>query len=193
MKGKHDSHYQVDEAINQDKNLYVTNQNAARNAMIQIGQTYSSEVDWILPWDGNCFLHPSAYQELYQVLQSMPPTHKYAFTSMNRAAQNEEVLEKVYVPHTIEEPQVIFHKTAQARYHPKLRYGRRNKVELLQRLKVTGPWDKWSPYMKWEERNLGPFFENIPDLQDMELYGPVWFCHSIVFWSTSPRGKRQDS
>jgi hypothetical protein len=103
----------------------------------------------------------------------MPPTHKYAFTSMNRAAQNAEVLEKVYVPHTIEEPQVIFHKTAQARYHPKLRYGRRNKVELLQRLKVTGPWDKWSPYMKWEEQNLGPFFEKIPDLQDMELYGPV--------------------
>ena len=171
MKGKKDSHYQVDEAVNQDKNLFVTNQNAARNSMIQFGKDYSPHSDWILPWDGNCFLHPYAYQEIYQALQSMPPTHKYAFTSMNRAINNDEVLQEEYHPHPIEEPQVIFHKTAVGRFHPLLRYGRRNKVEFLQRLKVKGPWDSWSPYLEWEVKHLGPFFRPIPDLQKIATEG----------------------
>ena len=177
MKGKKDSHYQVDEAINQDKNVFVTNQNAARNAMIQYGQDHSQQqphstaADWILPWDGNCFLHPIAYQEIYQSLQAMPPTHKYAYTSMNRAASNDEVLQEEYRPHPIEEPQVMFHKTAVGRFHPKLRYGRRNKVEFLQRLHIKGPWDSWSPYLAWEEKHLGPFLQPISDLQNIKTDG----------------------
>jgi hypothetical protein len=158
MKG----HYQIDEAINQDKNLYVTNQNAARNVMLDLGQ--KSGKDWILPWDGNCFLHPLAYQDLYKDLQSLPSTDKYSITPMNRAMSNNEVLEEEYRPKPIEEPQVAFHKTAKGRFHPKLRYGRRNKVEFIQRLKVKGPWDRWSPYLRWENQHLGPFFEPLQDL-----------------------------
>jgi hypothetical protein len=159
--------YQIDEAINHDKNLFVTNQNAARNVMIDMGQKYY-EVDWVLPWDGNSFLHPSAYQDIYQSLQAMPTNHKYAYTPMNRAMENYEVLNETYTPNPIEEPQVIFHKRAKGRYHEKLRYGRRNKVEFIQRLGVKGPWDKWSPYLPWEKKNLGPFLEPIPDLQKDE-------------------------
>ena len=165
MRGKKDSSYQVDEAIYQDKNLFVTNQNAVRNFMIDYGQNHSQHSDWILPWDGNCFIHPNAYQEIYTSLQKMPSnTHKYAFTSMNRAQSNDEVLQEDYIPHPIEEPQVAFHKTAVGRFHPLLRYGRRNKVEFLQRLKIKGPWDSWSPFLEWEKMHLGPFNQPIPDL-----------------------------
>jgi hypothetical protein len=159
--------YPVDEAVNQDKNVYVTNQNAARNTMLELGQAYAG-VDWVLPWDGNCFLHPSAYQEIYQKLQAMLSTHKYAITPMNRATTNEEVLEDFYSPKPIEEPQVIFHKTATGRFHPLLRYGRRNKVEFLQRLKIKGPWDAWPPLYDYETKHLGPFFLPLPDLQQDE-------------------------
>jgi hypothetical protein len=163
----HEVRLSVDEAVNQDKNVFVTNQNAARNTMVELGQAYAG-VDWVLPWDGNCFLHPSAYQDIYQKLQAMPSTHKYAVTPMNRAMTNEEVLQDLYNPKPIEEPQVIFHKTAIGRFHPLLRYGRRNKVEFLQRLKVKGPWDKWPPLFDYETKHLGPFFQLIPDLQQDE-------------------------
>ena len=157
----------IDEAVNQDKNVFVTNQNAARNTMLELGQGYAG-VDWVLPWDGNCFLHPSAYQEIYQKLQAMPSTHKYAITPMNRAVSNEEVLQDLYSPRPAEEPQVIFHKTAKGRFHPLLRYGNRNKVEFLQRLKVEGPWDSWPPFHDYETKHLGPFYQSLPELQQDE-------------------------
>ena len=154
---------QVEEAIMADKNLYVTNQNTARNAMIQIGLNATNKnYHWILPWDGNCFLTSTGFEQLYQALQSTPS--KYAITPMARAiTSNKEVLEPNYNPTTTEEPQIAFHRDAQARFHPKLRYGRRNKVELLMRLGVPGPWDKWSPYLEWEKRKLGPFFQPVRD------------------------------
>jgi len=154
----------IDEAIYQDKNLFVTNQNAARNSMIDIG--VSTGEDWILPWDGNCFLHPNAYEALYAHLQEIPESKKYAYTPMNRAQYNEDVLTDGYQPNLIEEPQVILRHSAKARFHPLLRYGRRNKVEFLQRLKIKGPWDRWSPYLQWEKENLGPFFKPIVDLDE---------------------------
>jgi len=155
-------YYQIDEAINQDKNLFVTNQNAARNFMIDIG--ISTGEDWILPWDGNCFVHPKAYAAIYNQLKEMPENKNYAYTPMNRAQENKEVLLEDYQPDAIEEPQVILRRSANARFHPLLRYGRRNKVEFLQRLKVKGKWDHWTPYLSWEKKNLGPFFTPIVDM-----------------------------
>ena len=120
-----------------DKLLYVTNQNNARNEMIEFGQNYSPEnIDWILPWDGNCYLHMNAYHEIYQKLLDMPPNLKYAATLMDRVTENESVLLPTYDPEATEEPQIIFHKTALGRFNPSLPYGKRNKVDFIIQLNL---------------------------------------------------------
>ena len=165
--------YDVETAISQEKNLFVTNQNSARNEMIDSGQSYSESITWVLPWDGNCFLHRDSYEAIYRDLLAMPPNHKYAITYMNRAIENDEVLQDVYRPNATEEPQIIFHRTALGRFHPSLHYGRMNKAEFLQRLKVEGKWDHWRQLSEWEKKRLGPFHQPIPDLQNITTDGPV--------------------
>lgn len=160
---------QVEEAISNAKNLYVTNQNAARNVMLDIGVQQYPKAEFILPWDGNCFVHPNAMENilsgLYNVTTSKS-TQRYFYTPMNRAVENEEVFDSEYRPAPIEEPQVIFHRSAEGRFQPNLRYGRRNKVEMLQRMRIPGPWDKWSKYLDWEKRTLGPIRRPLTDLQE---------------------------
>lgn len=156
-----------------DKALYFTNQNAARNAMIEFGQSYSSSIDWILPWDGNCYLHRDAYRQLSRQLRKLPSSHKYAITMMNRVNKNKEVLAEEYNPDAIEEPQIIFHRTALGRFNQNLSYGRMNKVEFLQRLKVKGSWLTSRKPFKWEVHHLGPFYQPIPDLQNISADGRI--------------------
>jgi hypothetical protein len=154
----------IDEAIQTEKNLYVTNQNVARNLMIDIG--VSSGAKWILPWDGNSFLTEEGFREVEGTLQQLDASKvKYAYTPMAQVQQNDEVLSPTYQPDPTEEPQLIFHRNATARFHPKLRYGRRNKVELLQRIKVPGPWLlMWSPYLPWEREAFSPLLQRVSDL-----------------------------
>ena len=153
----------VEESIQHEKNLYVTNQNAVRNLMLEVGIDHYQS-DWILPWDGNCFITKKGYEQIYSSLQTHNLTaSKYAWTPMARAQENEEVLDDDYAPITIEEPQLIFHRTAIGRFHDRLRYGRRNKIEMIQRLNIPGPWDKWSQYLPWEYKHLDPLLEVVPD------------------------------
>ena len=163
----------IEDAVNQDKSLFVTNQNAARNIMLDFGRVYARNIDWIMPWDGNCYLDLNAYQAIYRQLQSLPPSHNYAISYMHRATANEQVLQDTYRPNATEEPQIIFRRKALGRFHPLLRYGRMNKSEFLQRLQVAGPWDNWLPLLEWEVQHLGPVLQPIPDLQNITTDGPV--------------------
>ena len=163
----------IEEAIQHDKNLYVTNQNAVRNLMLKIGID-QHHADWILPWDGNCFLTFNSYQEIYQTLSNQDTSvRKYAWTPMARAQTNSEVLRPTYKPKAIEEPQLIFHRSAQGRFHDRLRYGRRNKIEMIQRLHIPGPWDKWADYLPWEYKELDPLLEVVPDVEGSEEAKPI--------------------
>ena len=63
-----------------DKILYITNQNNARNYMIDFVQSFFPQLDWILPWDATFFLHSNASQAISQALQPMPPTYQYSVT-----------------------------------------------------------------------------------------------------------------
>eukprot|EP00963_Diacronema_lutheri_P004101 scaffold312_cov409-Pavlova_lutheri.AAC.2 len=49
-------------AVYRLKNNYVLNNNGARNAALREGKSMAA---WTLPWDGNCFLVPDAYQHIY--------------------------------------------------------------------------------------------------------------------------------
>ncbi|KAG7369695.1 alginate lyase-domain containing protein [Nitzschia inconspicua] len=162
--------------IQDQKNLYVTNQNNARNVAMEwymLPNRTVPEVDYVLPWDGNCFLTHAAFVKLQQDLirwnldpvaaynatsrggsfsqtnlkirSLMKEPLKYFYTPMDRLlVGNEVLLDPNYLPRLNEEPQIIFHRTAVGRFDPTLRYGKKNKVEMLLRLRIKGPWDVYA-------------------------------------------------
>lgn len=178
----------VDDSVMHDKNMYVNNVNGGRNAMLQIGRTLYGEnsenpTDWILPWDGNCFLSPVVHAELSQHLdwikaQKEPKkwSDKYVVVPMTRVQKsNYEMLDPNFKPNPVEEHQVVFSRDAVAHFHPYLRYGRRNKVEFLSRINVDG--DNWfnRTWLPWEAHML-----NLTH-QDLELSYKFQRDHSYLF------------
>jgi len=136
--------------------------NGARNTMIDIGLTMG--VTWILPWDGNCFVTDDAFLNLQKVLAK--EKGKYFVTPAHRVVgENSQVLHPDYRPAPSEEPMISFRNDAVGRFHPLLWYGRRNKVEMLLRLKVPGIWDNAYKFAKWEnEKYVPPLLSPLPDI-----------------------------
>lgn len=125
--------------LNRHKNNYVMNNNGARNAALDDGR---SRAQWVLPWDGNCFVTTSGWREITEAICQHPST-RYHVVPMARFISNEDILTEGGRPEAKDEPQIIFHKDAQERFNEDFFYGRRPKVELFWRLGVPGPWDDW--------------------------------------------------
>lgn len=121
------------------KNNYVMNNNGARNAALHDGK---SRAKWVLPWDGNCFLTASAWEEIRSSVLSAPE-HPYFIVPMARMTDNLALLEPGYRPQASEEPQILFRRDSSQEFDADYPYGRRPKVELLWRLGVPGVWDEW--------------------------------------------------
>lgn len=121
------------------KNNYVMNNNGARNAALQDGR---KRAKWVLPWDGNCFITPQAWQQIVADVTSRPHL-KYFAVPMERALDNNDLLRDGYRPNPVEEPQLLFRRDAAETFNPDIPYGRRPKVELFWRLGIPGPWDYW--------------------------------------------------
>lgn len=69
---------------------------------------------------------------------------------------NSQILNPKYELEPSEEPMISFRNDALGRFHPMLWYGRRDKVELLWRMKVPGPWDNSYNFSMWENEMLKP-------------------------------------
>jgi hypothetical protein len=121
------------------KNLYVMNNNGARNAALTDGL---GRAKWVLPWDGNCFLTGNAWHAITADVNNHPHL-KYFAVPMHRALDNAGILENNFKPLAVEEPQLIFRCDAAERFNDEFPYGRRPKVELFWRLGMPGPWDSW--------------------------------------------------
>lgn len=121
------------------KNNYVMNNNGARNRALADGR---GRAKWILPWDGNCFLTEAAWHAFRRAL-ARAPRAKFAIVPMARVVDNSELLDPGFVPRAEDEPQIAFRADAEASFDEEVPYGRRPKVELLLRLGVPGPWDRW--------------------------------------------------
>lgn len=121
------------------KNLYVMNNNGARNAAIEHG---IARAKWVLPWDGNCFVTPEGWTAVSRGvgLRGHLPYH---IVPMARIVDNARLLEPGIPPSALDEPQIIFHRRAEARFDARRPYGRRPKVDFLKRLGVWGPWMRW--------------------------------------------------
>jgi hypothetical protein len=124
-----------------NRNLYIMNNNNARNAMIAEGIRLGAR--WILPFDGNCYLTVGAWRSIKSDIEAKGSVAKYFYTMMQRMQSNEQLFDPNFVPNANEEPQLIFRNDAKERFNTDFRYGRRPKVEMLWRLGVQGEWDKW--------------------------------------------------
>lgn len=195
------------------KNRYALSVNAARNVMLDIGRRMGAR--WIFPWDQNCFLTNQAWRLIktdlsYQdklVAQAtgsrnarQSPQLKYFVTPMDRLIQeNDVVLSPEYKADPWAEPQIIFREDALERFDEQFRYGKRDKVALLVRLKIAGPWSEWG-WSRWEKQrtsaNLSSDIEGVTVPQTgyvVRLYSGVAGFEvndkAAAFWRELKRGE----
>jgi len=131
-----------------NQNQYVMNVNAARNLALQEGRKYA---DWVLPWDGNCFLTDDGWAAIRNALVSNKIDYRYLVVPMERILDNKQLFGATSTFLALEEPQIAFRRDAADLFDCTLRYGRYSKVELLRRLGVPGVWDRWE-FQPWEKR-----------------------------------------
>jgi hypothetical protein len=118
---------------------YLAPINSVRNLAIR--EARREGVDWILPLDGSCFIEPAAWEALRSQAGSLSPVH-YMVLPMVRIGHPALAMPNRR-PTFNEEPQLVFRRDARQRFNRNYRYGRRDKVELLMRLGVKGPWNRW--------------------------------------------------
>lgn len=136
---------QIEMRLFRDKNNYVMNNNGARNIALRDGR---KRAKWVLPWDGNCFLTATAWEEVRSAVISQRKV-PYQIVPMARITDNRDLLDPDFRPEAIEEPQVIFRADAKAEFDADYCYGRRPKVEFFWRMGVSGKWDTW-PIEPWD-------------------------------------------
>lgn len=131
--------------LRRHKTLYAMNNNGARNTALADGR---SRAKWVLPLDGNCYFTAEGFATLRQHIEAAP-WHPYVILAMARIIDNTQLLAPGFMPVADEEPQVVFRCDAGECFDPSIPYGRRPKVELLWRLGVPGPWDKYR-FHSWD-------------------------------------------
>lgn len=166
-------------ALYRNKNNYLMNNNGARNRALELGRSLA---DWILPWDGNCFVTAAGWLLLRErVLQCSAAD--YFYVPMQRIADNAELLDPCFEADPRDEPQLIFAASASEYFNHAFPYGRRPKVELFWRLGLRGPWDEW-PDEPWDQPRRPP----LQPLPACPQAGWVARLHSGVHDSSSSTG-----
>lgn len=132
------------------KNRYIMNNNGARNSALQEGRSVAK---WVLPWDGNCFLTPRAWEEISNTIKQ-EGKRRYFVVPMQRITDNSSLLKDDFSPDPKEEPQIIFRSDSTEMFNPSFVYGRRSKVETFWRLGVPGVWDRWKDD-QWDQTRRG--------------------------------------
>lgn len=128
------------------KALYLTNQNAARNRCIELGL---ADADAVMPFDGQTFFTDQGWRGLGTALAADIDA-RYVTVPMFRLFDNASAFGNWARPlaeddaHIRTEPQILMRRGHDVRFNPHLTYGQANKVELLMRLGVRGPWDAWT-------------------------------------------------
>ncbi|MGH8121647.1 MAG: hypothetical protein ACREPT_02635, partial [Rudaea sp.] len=125
--------------------LYLTNQNAARNHCIRMGLADS---DVVMPFDGQVFFSAQGYSDMIAGLNA-DGAGKYLVVPMFRLRENPHALAPWRGPDQDvdyllrAEPQIVVRRGHDLSFNESLTYGNANKIELLMRLGVKGPWDGW--------------------------------------------------
>lgn len=140
-------HPLANEWIIRHKSQQLINLNYARNLAITKSR---GEFDWVLPFDGSCYFTSDAWHSFVEGLNKNPEA-LYGIIPIKRL-RNHPVSSNLNPAGLVdEEPQIAFRSDAPDRFDEQLRYGHRNKSELLVRLGVQGEWENWQP-ASWDER-----------------------------------------
>lgn len=122
-------------AIYRLKNIYVYNNNGARNAALREGKSLGN---WTLPWDGNCFLEKQEWMDVSEAMGSS--NMHYLTVPMRRLVELPHDSPANADCHMAEEPQIAFHCTSNLTFDEEFYYGHLSKVELLKRLGASRTW-----------------------------------------------------
>ena len=141
-------------SLYRNKINYALDVNGARNAALLHG---GNRADWVMPWDGNCFLNRRSWTEINQLVEQNRNLNAVT-VPMYRVRSNREVLDPGFDPGADDEPQIICRNTLRSFFNEALPYGHRDKVELFWHAGVTGPWDAWrdDPWDPARRRPLEP-------------------------------------
>lgn len=149
----------VNEWILRHKSQALINVNAARNRALHLGR---GDADWTLPLDGGCFFTANGWARFTQDVIANPDA-LYGIIPMARIDTNSQLSDPLWQPELNEEPQIAFRHDAPDQFDENMRYGNRNKVELLVRLDIPGRWHiskpaAWdmapTPLLKTKDRAL---------------------------------------
>lgn len=126
---------------------YLTNNNPARNAAIAWGL---ADAEVVLPFDGQIMLPAWAWTQLLAEIDAQPQCLAYVVPMVRMLAGEDPDAAAARArqeAHGPSEPQLAITAGCSARFDPAIAYGRGPKIELLLRLGVPGPWDRWQdPY-----------------------------------------------
>ncbi len=141
------------------KSLALINLNRARNRAIELGR---SEARWVLPLDGWACFTAEAWQAFVDAVRARDDVF-YAFIPLARLSDNAQLETPERLPPADDEPQIAFRSDAPDRFDERRRYGNWNKVDLLRRLGMPGPWHRWVP-AAWDT------------MEPLETHAPGSFC-----------------
>ena len=127
------------------KSLYAIGLNKMRNVALNLGR---ARARWTLPWDGACFITDQAWREILELTER---DSLYAIVPLSRVTDTQTLLSPDYRPDSFTEPQIMFRNDSRETFDEMLRYGNRNKAELLVRLGAPGPWNNWRP-ASWDRQ-----------------------------------------
>ncbi|MFN4141715.1 alginate lyase family protein [Aestuariivirga sp.] len=150
-------HPLVQEWVIRHKSQYLVGINEARNHALSVGRQIST---WTLVLDGGVVFSRSGWENFVEAIASAP-TARFALIGMRRVYDWDEadrfLLEEQEsaLGGPVEEPQIAFHSDTEELFDERLRYGHRNKAELISRIGVPGPWTDWKP-APWENLTTLP-------------------------------------
>eukprot|EP00005_Dracoamoeba_jomungandri_P013765 CAMPEP_0174267574 /NCGR_PEP_ID=MMETSP0439-20130205/34092_1 /TAXON_ID=0 /ORGANISM="Stereomyxa ramosa, Strain Chinc5" /LENGTH=262 /DNA_ID=CAMNT_0015355145 /DNA_START=402 /DNA_END=1190 /DNA_ORIENTATION=+ len=140
---------------------YITDQNSARNLAVSLAldgrDGKGTNYEWFLPFDGNSFLTPAAWELIEQGLRDTEILNENVPHGSQCLAKMVPMLkvEREYLPNeklltldispeeAVNEPQIIFHRNIpreDAYFDPKWSYGNNNKQSVITRM--TKKYDK---------------------------------------------------
>jgi len=118
------------------KSLALANVNRARNVALRMGRPLAR---WTLPLDGGVMFTRSGWEGMCDAITAHPLA-KFAAIGFVRVGDFGDVERVACSDPRAFEPQIAFRDDSRDEFDETLRYGHRNKVELLGRIGASGPW-----------------------------------------------------
>lgn len=153
---------------------YISNINGARNHALSCGRDYA---DWIIPLDASCCFSAAGWRAMvddhhresssecvavpmYRTVGNLGLQLGDKFLWVNRFLNRLRFRwdrPLAYIDRISRfaglvpcEPQLMFHRSSTLRFNEDFAYGAGEKLEMLYRLRVRGPWDTWFPELREE-------------------------------------------